>query len=82
MSWNYRVIRRPDGGHGFTYQIHEVFYKKDGTPDVWSADPVAALGETGEELREDIGYMLRAFSKPVLIERKSNGEINLIEIDE
>jgi hypothetical protein len=63
MSWNYRVIRRPDG-----LGIHEVYYSEDGRPISWTQDTVEPYGDSPEELRADLEHMLRALDKPILVE--------------
>ena len=65
--WNYRVIRnRHTETDSVTYQVHEVYYREDGGIEGWTQEPVAPLGETAEELREDIRYFLHAFRCPIL----------------
>ena len=70
--WNYRVIRKhhpePDS---VTYHVHEVYYRDDGGIDGWTQESVAPMGETAEELREDIRYFMHAFRRPILEEKKS-----------
>ena len=63
--WNNRVVRRtythPDGSTEATYQIHEAWYDKvDVKADSITMDAVAAIGESLEELREDLERRLRA----------------------
>lgn len=69
MSWNHRVLRHRNG-EGFTFTIHEVYYDPDGTPNSWTIQPVAALGETLGELREELERMLHATGLPVLDEER------------
>lgn len=64
MTWNYRIIRDKDGVYG----IHEVYYKK-GKIDMWS-DAMTPLGESIDELKEDLDMMAEAFKKPVLEDDK------------
>jgi len=79
-SWNYRVIRKPTPDtDSVVYQIHEVYYREDGTIEGWTAEPVTPLGESVEELREDIRYFLHAFRRPVLEEKAASGTELLLE---
>lgn len=63
MSWNYRVMSL-DGGKSF--EIHEVYYKPDGTPSAYTMNSVKPFGEDLRELRENLMWMLTALDKPVL----------------
>jgi len=47
------------------YTIHEVYYT-DGQPDSWTETPVYPMGNTIEELREELEQMLEAFTKPAI----------------
>jgi hypothetical protein len=70
MSWNHRVIKKTykyDGEEAsYGYEIHEVYYDKDGRIDGWTEQPVNPYGETVEELHTDLAYFLNALDKPVL----------------
>lgn len=72
MKWNHRVMRRicPDTGIPM-YQIHEVFYNKEGDGEEglvagWTESPVEPFGETKKELKKDLKRMLDSLDKPVL----------------
>ncbi len=78
--WNYRVIRKSHPGtDAVSYQIHEVYYKEDGSINGWTEDPVEPHGETVEELREDIGHFRHAFRRPVLEEKEVDQKEVLVE---
>jgi hypothetical protein len=66
-TWDYRVVRHK-GVHdmGDFLQIHEVYYDENGMPDMVTEDPVAAGGETIEEVRQVLEWMLAATEKPIL----------------
>lgn len=81
--WNYRVIRKPHpDSQGASYEIHEVYYRDDGTVEAWTDSPVQPYGETPEELREDIRFLLQAFRQPVLELREVDGEWTLAQDEE
>ena len=80
--WNYRVIRKHHTEtHSVTYHVHEVYYREDGSIESWTQEPVAPLGETAEELREDIRYFLRAFRCPILEEKETDEGTTLFSDD-
>ena len=65
MSWNYRVIEHEDEDVKF-YQIHEVYYDKDGNPESMTEDASLPFGDNVEELNHTLIYMISALTKPVL----------------
>lgn len=65
MNWNYRIVRRSFKGHT-SYQVHEVYYRPDGTIEGWTENPIIPTGETPEELKQDFSRQLLAFESPVL----------------
>lgn len=75
MSWNYRILKHVDDAGIFKshypngiiwYGIHEVYYDKNGEPELCSSDPVKVLQEDLEFIKTDLKMMLKATSKPVL----------------
>ena len=64
MHWNHRIMKRTDIYGCPYYTIHEVYYGKDNQPDTWTEQPVYPVGNTIEELRDDLERMLEAFAKP------------------
>ena len=74
MTWDYRIVRRsypdPHGSPETQYEIHEAYY------DAWvsvaskprwiSADGIAPVGETLEELKTELASMILAFNRPAL----------------
>ena len=71
--WNYRVIRKHHTEtDSVTYHVHEVYYRDDGSTQSWTQEAVEPMGETAEELREDIRYFLRAFRCPILEEKETD----------
>jgi hypothetical protein len=74
VSWNYRVIRREPAHVDSepTFSIHEVFYTEAGVVDGWTSDPVWPMGETADELREELWRMLGATTKPIMVESEDD----------
>lgn len=70
MSWNYRIVKKCG-----IYQIYEVYYDKKGRPEAVSADPIALMGETREQLSGDMLLQSMAFHKDVLDYNKLLKEI-------
>ena len=70
MSWNYRVIRKtyilPDDTERESYAIHEVYYDNLSNAKAVSANALAPLGRTIDELKADLEMYMLALDKPVL----------------
>ena len=64
-----------------TYHVHEVYYRDEGCIEGWTQESVAPMGETAEELREDIKYFLHAFRRPILEEKETDEGSTLIPDD-
>ncbi|OHD71510.1 MAG: hypothetical protein A2W19_16005 [Spirochaetes bacterium RBG_16_49_21] len=63
--WDYRVIRKTQND-AVSYEIHEVYYNDKDEIESWTEEPVSPMGETCNELRNDIFYFMSAFRHPVL----------------
>jgi hypothetical protein len=61
MTWNYRVMLREG-----IYAVHAVYYADDGRITDWSAEPMPVIGESVEELDEELERFRHALSQPVL----------------
>ena len=82
MTWDYRVIRkRHTETDSVTYHVHEIDYGEDGGIENWTEDAVEPMGETPQELREDIRYFLHAFRFPILEEKTTDGGSTLLPDD-
>ena len=64
MTWNYRMFSAGEGIFQHFY-IAEVYYE-DGKI-VGYTDPISPIGETEDELKADIGYMMQALERPILL---------------
>ena len=65
MSWNHRVMKMKDGEDDF-YQIHEVFYDKEGNVESYTKNGVTVGGKDIGEVKWVLREMLAALEKPVL----------------
>ncbi|MBU0959061.1 MAG: hypothetical protein KKB31_03900 [Nanoarchaeota archaeon] len=59
-------MKKTDSRGNAYYAIHEFFYDDDKLS--WTMDAVAPLGETLDELKEELDMMLKACDKPVMVE--------------
>ena len=62
MTWNYRMMQIHTGEH----VVVEAYYDDAGKLNGWT-DRVAPLGETPEELAQDLELMMLARDQPVLV---------------
>ena len=65
MSWNHRLMKMKDGEDDF-YQIHEVYYDKEGNVVSYTKNGVTVGGNDIEEVKWVLLEMLKALDKPVL----------------
>ena len=65
MSWNHRLMKMKDGEDDF-YQIHEVFYDKEGNVESYTKNGVTVGGKDIGEVKWVLREMLAALDKPVL----------------
>ena len=70
MTWNYRVLKTKGldevaSETGETYSIHEVYYNDSGSVEGMT-ETAFAMGETLEELKENLDQMYAAMTTPVL----------------
>ena len=65
MTWNYRVLKSKDGGDDW-YQIHEVYYDKEGNINGWAERGAIVCGNTLSELRSSLEMMLKSLDKEII----------------
>jgi hypothetical protein len=63
--WNHRVLRHKEKS-GTWYGVHEVFYDDDNLPDFTTEEAESVVGESVEELRQTLTWMLESLDHPVL----------------
>jgi hypothetical protein len=78
--WNYRVFHRCyliADTPVEQYTVREAYYDDDGKVTGWSAEPSAPMGDTMEELEEDLAHMRVALDRAVieLIECKGGEQV-------
>lgn len=64
-GWNHRLIAHEDGDDIF-YQIHEVYYNKDGFPESYTEKGVSVGGNTIEGINWVLDRMRECIDKPIL----------------
>ena len=65
MGWNHRILAHEDG-EGMYFQIHEVYYDKEGTPNGYSTNAVSVGGDTINSITWTLNKMKECRGKPVL----------------
>ena len=66
MTWNHRVVRRRDADGTYVFGIHEAYYDAHGRCYAVTAESVAPIGSTPEELNGELMLMKSAAKRPVL----------------
>jgi hypothetical protein len=81
MHWNHRVIVRLEGLEQL-YELHEVYYRDDGSIEGWTAGPVRVMGDSVKEMKQSLRWMLKAMDKPVLTVKKQGRKEVLVPVEE
>lgn len=66
MKWNYRIMRHTDAGGRQYYAVHETYYGDAGEVMGSTEEAASVMGETLDEVREELDRMLRALDYPVI----------------
>lgn len=66
MSWNHRVLAHEHKGEIY-FQMHEVYYDKEGVLNSYTANPVTVGGESIESIKWTLDEMAKAREKPILL---------------
>lgn len=91
MTWNNRIIkktkRNPIKGSNHQtlhfYDVHEVFYYKNGKPRMWTKDPIIGGFDSIKDLRNSLAQMLGdVLQHPVMEAKKVKGKLTLVSKSE
>ncbi len=63
--WNHRVCTKTEDEETL-YEIHEVYYDDENEIEAWTVNAVKPLGNTLDEIRQELTWMLEAVEQPVL----------------
>lgn len=70
MSWNHRVVRRTyPNTHmddSIVYEIHECYYREDGTIEGLTQEPIRIVEESMDDLRKTIQRLTQCLEKPII----------------
>jgi hypothetical protein len=66
MSWNHRILAHKDGDRMY-FQIHEVYYDKDGNPDGYTANGVSVGAESLDGINWVLDKIKECTNKPILL---------------
>ena len=66
MGWNHRILAHKDGDEMY-FQIHEVYYDKDGKPDGYTANAVSVGAESLDGIKWVLDKMKECVNKPILL---------------
>ena len=75
MTWNYRIVEETIRGNKY-YQIKEVYYDKQDNIIAFSKEAISPGGETLEDLRKDLEFMLEAFNSVSLPQEELDNLFN------
>lgn len=64
-GWNHRVVKHTHEDEE-AYHVHEAYYDDSGNATSITANPVAPMGGTVDELRAELELFKAALDKPVL----------------
>ena len=76
MGWNHRILAHKDGDEMY-FQIHEVYYDKDGKPDGYTANGVSVGAESLDGIKWVLDKMKECANKPVLLADDFPNEYNV-----
>jgi hypothetical protein len=65
MGWNHRVLAHEHKGEIY-FDIHEVYYDDNGTPNGYTENPVSVGGESLKGIGWTLNRMKECLKKPIL----------------
>ena len=66
MSWNYRILAHKDKDNWF-FQIHEVYYDKEGKPESHTIEGIKISAESLKGIKWILNKMKECTKKPILL---------------
>tara|TARA_R110001632_G_scaffold51400_1_gene128130 strand:+ start:8251 stop:8493 length:243 start_codon:yes stop_codon:yes gene_type:complete len=75
IGWNHRILAHKDGDEMY-FQIHEVYYDKDGKPDGYTANAVSVGAESLDGIKWVLDKMKECVNKPILLADDFPNEYN------
>ena len=75
MGWNHRILAHKDGDEMY-FQIHEVYYDKDGKPDSYTTNGVSVGAESLDGIKWVLDKMKDSTNKPILLAYDFPNEYN------
>jgi len=66
MSWNHRILVTEDNNGDIYFQIHEVFYNGDGTPNGYTMNPITIGSDDIKGLTWTVNKIKECLKKPIL----------------
>ena len=66
MGWNHRILAHKDGDEIY-FQIHEVFYDKNGKPKSYTANGISVGAESLNGINWVLEKMKESTAKPILL---------------
>lgn len=76
MSWNHRILAHKDGDNMY-FQIHEVYYDKNGTADGYTKEGVSVGAESLDGIKWVLDKMKECAFKPILLAYDFPKEYNI-----
>ncbi len=76
--WNHRVVEKRDYFNEPYFEIHEVYYNIDHTIHAMTVHPISPYGDSVENLKMVLGWMLTCTDRPVLVD----GEITFVNYED
>lgn len=65
MTWNHRILASEHKGEVY-YQIHEVYYNDNGTPNSYTKNPITIGSDDIEGIKWQLEHIPKCLEKPIL----------------
>ena len=65
--WNHRILQETLPNGDLWFSVRETFYNEDSSIYAYTQEPVDVSGNSIEEIRETLQWMLTCLDKPVLV---------------